>query len=61
MALEPSINDSEFDLWFKIATNLYDCVLAAGFTDVRGPACDCSETQYTLIRKAVFYTGILYA
>lgn len=61
MALESSINDNEFDSWAKIANNLYACVLTAGFTDVPAPFCYCAETKYSLIRKSVFYTGILYA
>ena len=37
MASYPATNDTEFDLWFKVAENYYAVAQALGVQDVRPP------------------------
>lgn len=53
----PSINDSEFSLWKKIAWNLFDYATAQGVAGLNAPS--INDTQETLQKKSAYYTASL--
>jgi len=55
MAEYPSLNDRDFDLWKKIAKNLYSYATANGVTGLTAPS--LNDTVQDLLRKVCDYTA----
>jgi hypothetical protein len=54
MASEPSSNDREYDLWKKIADNLYELLISLNITDVEAPS--HNDRTFDLMKKVTSYT-----
>lgn len=51
----PSVNDSNQNLWFKVAYNWYEWAVSYGITGLRPPRFDDTESE--LMKKAAYYTA----
>lgn len=57
MAQRPSINDREFNLWFKIAQNWYEHALGQGASGLTPP--NINDPKLILLKKITYYTATL--
>ena len=55
MSQYPYGNDREYNLWKKIADNLYDYVVARGGVGLNAP--NVNDREADLQKKAVYYTA----
>ncbi len=55
--LRPSVNDSDVNLWFKIANNLYNYALDFGGSGLNPPS--FNDDKYGLIKKSTYYSAVL--
>jgi hypothetical protein len=57
MPTYPSINDRDYDLWKKIAWNLYEYAVAQGLTGLNNPK--PNDREFDLQKKISYYTALL--
>lgn len=55
--IQPSLNDREYDLWLRIASNMYDEAIARGITGLTPPS--LNDRELDLIKKVTYYTAAL--
>lgn len=53
----PSINDRSYDLWKKVAWNMYNWAIAAGKIGLNPPV--INDTKETLLKKITYYSAAL--
>lgn len=58
MAQTPSINDKTYDLWYKIAANLYNHAIINGKTGLTPPDYG-RDTRVNIMSKITYYTAAL--
>lgn len=51
----PAINDTELDLWKKVAANWYDYAIGLGATGLT--PVNWNDNQETVLKKIVYYTA----
>jgi hypothetical protein len=57
--MSPSINDREFNLWFKTAQNWYDYGVASGLSGLTPP--NWNDDIFNLQKKIAYYTARIAA